>query len=50
MAAARMVHVEYSSLGPIVVDIAKGMENPSNIQAMLPVPWEFGDVGIIGNM
>ena len=44
MAAARQVQVEYQSLGPVVVDIEKGMEDPLNIAPMLPAAWEYGDV------
>ena len=44
LAAARQVQVEYQSLGPVVVDIEKGMEDPLNIAPMLPAAWEYGDV------
>ena len=44
LAAARQVQVEYQSLGPVVVDIEKGMEEPLNIAPMLPAAWEYGDV------
>ena len=38
------MQVEYQSLGPVVVDIEKGMEDPLNIAPMLPAAWEYGDV------
>ena len=38
------MHVEYQSLGPVVVDIEKGMEDPLNVVPMLPTAWEYGDV------
>ena len=38
------MHVEYQSLGPVVVDIEKGMEDPLNVVPILPAAWEYGDV------
>ena len=43
MAAARMVEVEYTSLGAVVVKIAKSMETSSNVVPAGP-PMEYGDV------